>query len=286
MIKIREIQNREFEEYLKNNINKGFYKYCHEYLAPKWSVTNLNVYGILKKSYSNALIFMDNYLNASYELNDYFTTKFKKIDTTNTENLIIEVIGFSFFQSIITSLTENIILNNNAEFIIDETLRSAVSGGKFNFYKPVDEFMKVLEKKLIKPTEKGYYEHWFSDVVINEMYVYIEQTPFNAQNLMSFREFVYDNIFPMQSEVLNAKSNLLKWHGTKTELIELTKALIENGTLKGKQEDIFNSIQSTFDVELKNIDQAITKFSTRGNETKFLDKLKDTLFKYITNKLD
>ncbi|WP_425595480.1 RteC domain-containing protein [Polaribacter atrinae] len=84
------------------------------------------------------------------------------------------------------------------------------------------------------------------------------------------------------------KRSKLKWYGAKSELIELTKALIENGNLKGKQEDIFNEIQEVFNIELNNIDQAITKFNTRNqeNETKFLDTLKNTLSKYIKSKLE
>ena len=86
----------------------------------------------------------------------------------------------------------------------------------------------------------------------------------------------------------NEIDNNLQWYGSKTELIELTKALIENGSLKGKQEKIFESIQKVFNFELKNIDQAITKFNTRHpeTETKFLDKLKKSLVQYISNKLN
>lgn len=83
-------------------------------------------------------------------------------------------------------------------------------------------------------------------------------------------------------------SIILQWYGNQTELIELIKALIENGNLKGKQEDIFDTIQKTYNFKLNNIDQAITKFNSRNqeNETKFLDTLKTTLSKYIETKLE
>jgi hypothetical protein len=80
----------------------------------------------------------------------------------------------------------------------------------------------------------------------------------------------------------------VQWKGNQSELIELTKALIENGNLKGNQEDIFEAIQENFNFKLNNIDQAITKFNWRNqeNETKFLDTLKVSLSKYIKTKLD
>ena len=83
-------------------------------------------------------------------------------------------------------------------------------------------------------------------------------------------------------------SDHLNWHGNKSALIELTKALIENGNLKGKQEVIFEKIQVMFNTELKNIDQAITKFNSRSqqNETKFLDDLKNSLSQYIRIKIN
>jgi len=86
----------------------------------------------------------------------------------------------------------------------------------------------------------------------------------------------------------NQNNQILKWYGTQAELIELTKALIENGNLKGKQEDIFDAIQKIYNIKLNNIDQAITKFNSRNqeNETKFLDTLKMAFSKYIKTKLE
>lgn len=80
----------------------------------------------------------------------------------------------------------------------------------------------------------------------------------------------------------------LQWYGNQSELIELIKALIENGNLKGNQKDIFNEVQKVFNFELNNIDQAITKFNERSQqtETKFLDKLKASLSKHISTKLN
>lgn len=106
-------------------------------------------------------------------------------------------------------------------------------------------------------------------------------------DLYFFKE--YNKILENSKESLSNKfNNSLQWYGAKSELIELTKALIENGNLKGNQEDIFKTVQEVFNIELKNIDQAITKFNTRKqeNETKFLDRLKTSLSKYIKSKLE
>ena len=83
--------------------------------------------------------------------------------------------------------------------------------------------------------------------------------------------------------------NNLKWQGTPTELIELTKALIENETFKGQgtQKEIFIKIQNIFDIELKTIDKTINSFDevrSGGNETKFLDALKASLLSNINIK--
>ena len=81
----------------------------------------------------------------------------------------------------------------------------------------------------------------------------------------------------------------LKWQGTPTELIELTKALIENKTFKGQgsQKEIFIKIQNLFDIELKTIDKTINSFDevrSGGNEAKFLDALKVSLLSNINIK--
>ncbi|TLP80930.1 RteC domain-containing protein [Maribacter sp. ACAM166] len=78
----------------------------------------------------------------------------------------------------------------------------------------------------------------------------------------------------------------LQWYGSQTDLIELTKALIVNGNLKGNQEVIFNTVQKTFNKQLNNIDQAITKFNSNSGESKFLKELANSLSEYISMKIN
>lgn len=90
-------------------------------------------------------------------------------------------------------------------------------------------------------------------------------------------------------ETKTNSSPILKWHGNKIALIELTKALIENGNLKGTQKEIFKNVEQIFGIQLGNYSKAISSFQTSrnyGNETKFLDTLKETLKNYIENQIE
>ncbi|HUH26867.1 RteC domain-containing protein [Gelidibacter sp.] len=76
----------------------------------------------------------------------------------------------------------------------------------------------------------------------------------------------------------------IKFNVSPTELIELTKSLIENGNVKGKQKDIINSFARFFNIEVNNPDKLITDIKKRntGSETLFIDKLKSSLYDYMT----
>jgi RteC protein len=76
----------------------------------------------------------------------------------------------------------------------------------------------------------------------------------------------------------------LNWNGTQTDFIELVKALIQKGNIKGTQTEIINQLSAVFNFEIKNPNQTLTKLKTRnnGSETLFIDKLKKSLFDYIT----
>src|SRR5690606_8624950 len=55
----------------------------------------------------------------------------------------------------------------------------------------------------------------------------------------------------------NDQSNEIKFRGTHTEFIELVKALIENGNLKGTQKEIIENLSKFFQIEIKNPDKII-----------------------------
>ncbi len=71
---------------------------------------------------------------------------------------------------------------------------------------------------------------------------------------------------------------------TQTELVELVKALKENGTIQGTQKDLINAFADFFGIEINNQNKLIQDIRKRnnGSETLFLDALKNSLFDYLS----
>ncbi|MDT0649755.1 RteC domain-containing protein [Autumnicola edwardsiae] len=82
----------------------------------------------------------------------------------------------------------------------------------------------------------------------------------------------------------NKGKSKIKWEGTQTQLIELIKALIENGSVSGTQKEVIQNISQFFDVEIKYPDKIIQDIKNRNNdnETIFINDLKTSLTNYIT----
>ncbi len=89
-----------------------------------------------------------------------------------------------------------------------------------------------------------------------------------------------DNLKPIKPTY----ENNLKWNGTQTEFIELVKALIENGNVKGTQTEIISKLSNVFNIKINNENKLINDIKTRnnGSETLFIDRLQKSLFDYIT----
>lgn len=115
--------------------------------------------------------------------------------------------------------------------------------------------------------------------------------------LLPFKEFteiipligVYHDLKLIKNSLEEDKSKLfenteVKWYSNQTEFIELIKALIENKSLRGKQKDIITNLSRIFGIKINNPNKLIQdiKNRNRGSETLFIDKLKTTLFDYIT----
>lgn len=96
--------------------------------------------------------------------------------------------------------------------------------------------------------------------------------------------FISEKISKIEQSFNNTAPNSLAWIGGQTELIELIKALIVNGNIKGIQKDIINEITSFFNIDIKHPDKLIVDIKNRntGSETLFIDKLKSSLYDYIT----
>ncbi|MBC8767175.1 RteC domain-containing protein [Arenibacter sp. BSSL-BM3] len=100
--------------------------------------------------------------------------------------------------------------------------------------------------------------------------------------------YIYNDLmdrfgFSRNVEKINSAKNI-KWHISQTELIELAKALIENGNVVGVQQEIIEYFSSVFDIEIAYPNKLITDIKNRnsGSETLFIDKLRTSLFNYLT----
>lgn len=84
-------------------------------------------------------------------------------------------------------------------------------------------------------------------------------------------------------DLSNTKENFLKFNLTPIELIELVKALYENGNIKGTQKEAINQFSAFFNIEVNHPDKKIQDLKIRknNNETIFLDKLKTSLIDYL-----
>lgn len=139
-----------------------------------------------------------------------------------------------------------------------------------------DQYSNILNKNFKNPVIDFHYLTLYG----------VEKGKFlSAWNMILKRPFDFERFFEYEkSEVIKP----IQWHGKSTELIELIKALIVNGNLKGEQKEIFKSIEKMFNHNLNNIDQAITKFNSRNNDSQtiFINQLKSSFQKYLDNKLE
>ncbi|WP_281634601.1 RteC domain-containing protein [Flavobacterium luteolum] len=111
--------------------------------------------------------------------------------------------------------------------------------------------------------------------------------PFEFMNIYALQMQInrkLKELVPKQPEQIIEVNTKVTWNGTQTDFIELIKALIENGNLKGTQSELIKNLSAIFSIEIKNPSKLINDIKKRnnGSETLFLDKLKKSLFDYIT----
>lgn len=97
------------------------------------------------------------------------------------------------------------------------------------------------------------------------------------------------NGFYNKKELTKTLYNTLKWHGDKSNLIEVIEALIVNNNIKGTKKDIYETFGRLFNEDLSGHAITVNKFGTirnNGNETKFLNELKTSLLNDIALKLE
>lgn len=155
------------------------------------------------------------------------------------------------------------------------------------------QFKKLIKNKL--DNLKGLYNDFrtqrdkikISDIIKNDDdYLEFSKKSIINNRILPLIEFIIHEIelcFEDSPISVDDKSSI-KWKGNQTELIELIKALIENESIIGKQKDIINSFSKFLNFPINNPDKLITDIKNRsnGNETLFINKLKTTLFNYLT----
>lgn len=111
----------------------------------------------------------------------------------------------------------------------------------------------------------------------------VKQSRLSFAKIISFLETKKSEIVT-NSQIIMEAENTLNWNGNQTEFIELIKALIENGNIKGTQTEIISKLSTVFNIDIKNQNKLINdlKLRSNGSETLFLDKLKKSLYNYIT----
>jgi len=137
-----------------------------------------------------------------------------------------------------------------------------------------------------KENEMIFVSSW-SNNEIKEIQDYIQDDQKLIQNLYYSFKKMQSKLSEMEykgEKETYSKIKKLNWQGTQTEFMELIKALIENGTLKGTQKEIIKHASKFFNIEIKNPDKLITDIKKRniGSETLYIDKLRTSLYNYIT----
>lgn len=85
-----------------------------------------------------------------------------------------------------------------------------------------------------------------------------------------------------QNLYLNKNDYRLEWKGTKSEFIELAKALIETNSIKGPQHKAIEALSGVFQLEVPNSKRLLQAVISRnpGGETLFIDKLKKAILNH------
>lgn len=194
------------------------------------------------------------------ELNDYDTT-ILLMEYTHNYNLellkkLFNDIDFYLF----TKKEDKIAEYSNEE--IEEELNEKLEKGSQIVYIEVPDLSGKNQKK--------------SKIVDLEAMLF----PFEFLYIREFQLKVYKKIQELEKGSISIPEGI-EFKINQTELIELVKALIENKNIKGTQKDIINFFATIFDTKINNQDKIINDLKGRDKGTKFLDKLRTSLFNYL-----
>lgn len=99
-----------------------------------------------------------------------------------------------------------------------------------------------------------------------------------------YKNLILLSDYVSKTELAIFENQKLTWHGNQTEFIELVKSLIENNNLRGIQKEIIENLSRYFGIQINHPDKLIQDIKKRntGSETLFIDKLKSSLYDFIS----
>lgn len=171
----------------------------------------------------------------------------------------------------VNGMTYNLFPTNNISFDIQNIWDRQPTDG---YVIDVIEFLSYTPFMEIKKTDNDLGYVYFNEYKYKNFEYTVNQVI----------DFINDKKQELNNLPINTKQiNKLNWNGTKTELTELIKALIENGNIQGTQKDIFNSFTDFLNFDINYQSKLINDIKKRnnGSETIFLDKLKSSLLNFI-----
>lgn len=237
------------------------------------------------KVYDTLEMFKDNYfvdysdvakdvsfLRYLKNLHSIYSGEINHVDLINLQNIEQKFIPF-LSKSEITTLKAKIINGDSENEIMEcfSTENKHFVKSEFKEYKKLIMDLLEFEQKSSK--------HTMIKVFIEKL-IYDEEL--KLKHNQQIGAINNNPLLPDYSETTTNKK--IKFHGNNVEFVELVKALIENGNLKGTQKEIFKTLSEFFEIEVKHPDKTISDIKKRnnGSETLFLDRLKESMITHIT----
>lgn len=214
-----------------------------------------------------------------YNKKQYRNENFDKDLTENEEYLLDRLNKGIYFKEYKENYSNNLEIHKSeyTDNCEKTFINKEINTFKFALFSPIEK----SDISLIDSKKKGDFNFDIFDLAGNHNLSYSKIIDFLEQRKIQLEN---ENLGTIKTPTIPVPLNTLNWNGTQTEFIELVKALIENGNIKGTQTEIIKSLSNVFNIKINNENKLINDVKTRnnGSETLFIDKLKRALFDYIT----
>jgi len=194
------------------------------------------------------------------------------------------------FKSLLKSLNRDCEIENE-----DSRFHAKFEPEPFPYISPLLQKMPVFknQKNFIVNSKDGF-DNYYIEIYKFTRFLSLIEIPYTLLNccILFLNEMATQlNLLIHAQQPKEVISSNLVWNGTNTELVELGKGLLENGSIKdshkkGKQKELFDTLSKTFNFDIKLRDKTLQDIKKRsnGSETLFMDNLKSALSKWITRK--